>query len=145
MSELKIRNFTKNDLDDIYELMNVLYKGKLNYNRFKEIYKLKLQDKNSYYIIAIEDDNIVGLLTSELQEKLHRENLQLFIEDLIVKEQKRNNGIGKALLENAINFAKNNHCDVVELTSYNNEIKAHKFYENNGFINHSIKFKKYLC
>lgn len=83
-------------------------------------------------------------MTSELQEKLHRERLQLFIEDLIVEESKRNNGIGKALIENAINFAKDNNCEVVELTSYKDNIRAHKFYENNGFINHSIKFKKYL-
>ena len=83
-------------------------------------------------------------MTSELQEKLHREKLQLFIEDLIVEESKRNNGIGSSLLENAINYAKNNNCEVVELTSYKDEIKAHKFYENNGFINHSIKFKMYL-
>mgnify|MGYP000301353024 FL=1 len=144
MNQLKIREITLDDLDRVYELMNILYKGKLKYDRFKEIYKLKLQDKNSYYIVAIENDNIVGVLTSELQEKLHREKLQLFIEDLIVEESKRNNGIGSSLLENAINYAKNNNCEVVELTSYKDEIKAHKFYENNGFINHSIKFKMYL-
>lgn len=144
MNQLKIREITLDDLDRVYELMNILYKGKLKYDRFKEIYKLKLQDKNSYYIVAIENDNIVGVLTSELQEKLHRDKLQLFIEDLIVEESKRNNGIGSSLLENAINYAKNNNCEVVELTSYKDEIKAHKFYENNGFINHSIKFKMYL-
>lgn len=144
MNQLKIRKIILDDLDRVYELMNILYKGKLKYDRFKEIYKLKLQDKNSYYIVAIENDNIVGVLTSELQEKLHREKLQLFIEDLIVEESKRNNGIGSSLLENAINYAKNNNCEVVELTSYKDEIKAHKFYENNGFINHSIKFKMYL-
>lgn len=144
MNQLKIRKITLDDLDRVYELMNILYKGKLKYDRFKEIYKLKLQDKNSYYIVAIENDNIVGVLTSELQEKLHREKLQLFIEDLIVEESKRNNGIGSSLLKNAINYAKNNNCEVVELTSYKDEIKAHKFYENNGFINHSIKFKMYL-
>lgn len=144
MSDLKIRKIILEDLDEVYGLMNILYEGKLKYDRFKEIYKLKLQDINSYYIIAIEDDNIVGVLTSELQEKLHRERLQLFIEDLIVAEQRRNNGIGKALIENAVNYAKEKNCEVVELTCYKDNIKAHKFYENNGFINHSIKFKMYL-
>lgn len=141
---MNIRRIRLDDLDKVYELMNILYEGKLKYDRFKNIYKLKLQEENSYYIVAVEDDNVVGVLTSELQEKLHRERLQLFIEDLIVEESKRNNGIGKALIENAINYAKDNNCEVVELTSYKNNIKAHKFYENNGFINHSIKFKMYL-
>ena len=144
MNQFKIRNFELDDLDKVYELMNILYEGKLKYDRFKEIYKLKIEDKNSYYIVALEDDIVVGVLTSELQEKLHRERLQLFIEDLIVEESKRNNGIGKTLIENAVNYAKNNNCEVVELTSYKDNIKAHKFYENNGFINHSIKFKMYL-
>ena len=53
-------------------------------------------------------------------------------------------GIGKALMENAISYAKENNCEVVELTSYKENTRAHKFYENNGFINHSIKFKMYL-
>lgn len=141
---MNIRRIRLDDLDKVYELMNILYEGKLKYDRFKNIYKLKLQEENSYYIVAVEDDNVVGVLTSELQEKLHRERLQLFIEDLIVEESKRNNGIGKALIENAINYAKDNNCEVVELTSYKDNIKAHKFYENNGFINHSIKFKMYL-
>lgn len=141
---MSIRRIRLDDLDKVYELMNILYEGKLKYDRFKNIYKLKLKEENSYYIVAVEDDNVVGVLTSELQEKLHRERLQLFIEDLIVEESKRNNGIGKALIENAINHAKDNNCEVVELTSYKDNMKAHKFYENNGFINHSIKFKMYL-
>ncbi|MBQ3408297.1 MAG: GNAT family N-acetyltransferase [Clostridia bacterium] len=144
MGLLKIRKIILDDLDRVFELMNILYEGKLKYDKFKEIYKLKLQDRNSYYIVATEDENIVGVLTSELQEKLHRERLQLFIEDLIVEEAKRNNGIGRALIENAVNYAKSNNCEVVELTSYKENKKAHKFYENNGFINHSIKFKMYL-
>lgn len=141
---MNIRRIRLDDLDKVYELMNILYEGKLKYDRFKDVYKLKLQEENSYYIVALEEDNVVGVLTSELQEKLHRKRLQLFIEDLIVEESKRNNGIGKALIENAINYAKDNNCEVVELTSYKDNIKAHKFYENNGFINHSIKFKMYL-
>ena len=141
---MSIRRIRLDDLDKVYELMNILYEGKLKYDRFKNIYKLKLKEENSYYIVAVEDDNVVGVLTSELQKKLHRERLQLFIEDLIVEESKRNNGIGKALIENAINYAKDNNCEVIELTSYKDNIKAHKFYENNGFINHSIKFKMYL-
>lgn len=144
MNKLKIRRITLDDLDKVYELMNSLYEGKLKYYKFNSIYKLKLQDKNSYYIVAIDNENIVGVLTSELQEKLHRERLQLFIEDLIVEETKRNKGIGKAMLENAVEFAKDNNCEVVELTTYKDNVKAHKFYESNGFINHSIKYKMYL-
>ena len=141
---MEIRKIVLNDLDEIFNLLNQLYDNKLNYEKFKEIYKMKLNDKNSYYIVAIENNKIIGVLTLELQIKLHRAKKQSFIEDLIVDESYRNRGIGKALLQNAVNYAKNNDCEVIELTSYINNEKAHKFYQNNGFIKHSYKFKQYL-
>lgn len=141
---MEIRRITLNDLDRVFELLNKLYENKLKYEKFKEIYKVKLNDENSYYIVAIEENKIVGILTSELQVKLHRSKKQCFIEDLIVDENYRNKGIGKALLQNAVEYAKNNDCEVIELTCYINNENAHRFYENNSFIKHSYKFKQYL-
>lgn len=141
---MEIRRITLDDLDRVFELLNVLYENKLKYEKFKEIYKLKLNDENSYYIVAIEENKIIGILTSELQVKLHRTKKQSFIEDLIVDKDYRNKGIGKALLHNAVEYAKNNNCEVVELTSYIKNENAHRFYENNNFIKHSYKFKQYL-
>jgi len=47
-------------------------------------------------------------------------------------------------LQNAVDYARINNCNVVELTSYIDNEKAHKFYETNNFVKHSYKFKKYL-
>lgn len=141
---MKIRKIELKDLDRVFELLNELYESKLKYERFKEIYHLKLKDTNSYYIVAILKNRIVGILTSEIQVKLHRAKKQSFIEDLIVDKEYRRQGIGKALLQNAIDYAKENDCEVIELTSYIKNENAHRFYENSGFIKHSYKFKKYL-
>ena len=141
---MEIRKIELKDLDRVFELLNELYQNKLQYNRFKEIYDLKLNDKNSYYIVAIVDNKIVGVLTLELQIKLHRARCQSFIEDLIVDKDYRGKGIGKALIEEAIRFSKQNDCEVVELTSFLDNVDAHRFYEKNGFIKHSYKFKMYL-
>ena len=46
---MEIRKIVLNDLDEIFNLLNQLYKNQLNYEKFKEIYKMKLNDKNSYY------------------------------------------------------------------------------------------------
>lgn len=141
---MEIRRITLDDSDRVFELLNVLYENKLKYEKFKEKYKLKLNDENSYYIVAMEENKIIGILTSELQVKLHRAKKQSFIEDLIADKDYRNKGIGKALLHNAVEYAKNNDCEVVELTSYIKNENAHRFYENNNFIKHSYKFKQYL-
>ena len=141
---MEIRRFEIKDLNEIFELLNQLYTDKLQYERFKEIYKLKLNDSYSYYIVAVENDKIVGVLLAELQVKLHREKKQCFIEDLVVDKEHRNRGIGKSLLQNAIAYARDNECDVVELTTYLDNVKAIRFYESNNFIKNSYKFKKYL-
>lgn len=141
---MEIRKFELKDLDAIFKLLNQLYSDRIKYEKFKEIYELKLKDPYSYYIVAIENNKVVGVLTAELQIKLHREKKQCFIEDLVVDKECRNRGIGKALLQNAIDYAKNNECDVVELTSYLDNVNAARFYESNDFIKHSYKFKKYL-
>lgn len=141
---MEIRKIELKDLDRVFELLNELYESKLKYERFKEIYHLKLKDTNNYYIVAILKNRIVGILTSEIQVKLHRAKKQSFIEDLIVDKEYRRQGIGKALLQNAIDYAKENDCEVIELTSYIKNENAHQFYENSSFIKHSYKFKKYL-
>ncbi len=141
---MEIRKIELNDLDRVFELLNELYESKLKYEKFKEIYNLKLKDTNSYYIVAILNNKIVGILTSEIQVKLHRAKKQSFIEDLIVDKEYRRQGIGKALLQNAVDYAKENDCEVIELTSYIKNESAHRFYEDNSFIKHSYKFKQYL-
>jgi PhnO protein len=141
---MEIRKIEIGDLDGVYKLLNDLYSNKLKYEIFAKIYKEKVFDNNSYYIVAVSNGKIVGVLTSEIQTKLHREKKQSFIEDLIVDKDYRNNGIGKELLQNAIEYAKKQDCEVIELTSYLQNDDAHRFYENNGFIKHSYKFKKYL-
>ena len=141
---MNIKKFGIEDLDDVFRLLNELYNNKIQYDKFKEIYNKKLNDVNSYYIAAVVEEKIVGVLTSELQVQLHRARKRCYIEDLIVNEKYRNKGIGKALLENAISYAKDNDCEVVDLASYITNDNAHRFYEKNGFIKHSYMFKMYL-
>lgn len=141
---MNIRKMELEDLDDVFRLLNELYKNKIQYDKFKEIYYQKLNDANSYYIVAVVNQKIVGVLISELQVQLHRAKKRGYIEDLIVDENYRNKGIGKSLLENAVSYARDNDCEVVDLTSYITNDNAHRFYEKNGFIKHSYMFKKYL-
>ena len=59
-------------------------------------------------------------------------------------EIRKCNGIGKSLLNNAINYAKEKGCDVIELTSGFSRESAHRFYERNGLSKGSYKFKMNL-
>lgn len=132
------------DIDYVYKLLNELYNGKIKYEIFTKIYIEKLSDKFSYNTVATQNNNVVGLLISNISVKMHRAKKCSFIDDLIVNENYRNIGIGKSLLEDAVSYAKKKDCEVIELTSVLLNEKAHSFYENNGFKKHSYKFKQYL-
>lgn len=141
---MEIRKIDLHDLDEVFEILNELYENKIKYDIFSKIYKEKLNDKNAYYIVAIEDNKIVGVLISEITHQLHRARKSSFIEDLVVKREYRNRGIGRLLIDDAINYAKQINCEVIELTCYMENEKAHRFYERSGFQKHSYKFKQYL-
>ncbi len=141
---MDIRKARIEDKDEIFVLLNQLYENKIKYEIFSKIYETKWNNENSYYIVAIKDNKIVGVLIMEVFIQLHRAKKTSFIDDLIVKEEYRNKGIGKLLLQNAISYAKQQDCEVIELTSFLSNENAHRFYENNGFKKHSIKFKQYL-
>lgn len=68
----------------------------------------------------------------------------LFIDDLIVNKNYRNKGIGNLLLQNVINYAKEQNCETVELKSNINNEKSHKLYEKLGFKKQHYAFKKVL-
>ena len=62
-----------------------------------------------------------------------------FIENVITDKEYRRKGIGKNIMENAINYAKTQNCYKVILQSGNKRTEAHKFYELLGFDGESKK------
>lgn len=139
-----IRKCNKSDIKDIYNLICELKNKKFDYTKFQMAYTSKIDDEKNYYIIGIDDSNVIGFLSLVIDYQLHHVQKVATIEELIVSSKYRSNGIGKNLLENAIEYAKNNKCDVIELTSGFSRERAHKFYEKNGFKKGSYKFKMEL-
>ena len=141
---MEIRKIKLGDLDSVFELLNELYENKIEYSKFTQKYKESLEDSNSYGIVAIEENKVVGVLISRVINRLAKKKNILFIDDLIVNEKCRNAGIGKILIETATTYAISKDCGALELTSMIQNINAHRFYENNGFEKRQYKFKKSL-
>lgn len=139
-----IRKLELNDLEEVFELLNELYENKIEYSIFIEKYKESLKDDKFYGIVAIENNKVVGVLISRIINRLAKKKNILFIDDLIVNEKNRNAGIGKLLIQNAVDYAVSKDCESLELTSLISNTNAHRFYENNGFEKRQYKFKKYF-
>lgn len=141
---MSIRKLEADDIEQVYKLLNELYDNKIEYDIFAKKYNEVLKDKSFYGIIMEENSIIVGVLISRIINRLVKSKDILFIDDLIVDKKHRNNGIGKLLLKNAIEYAKEQKCQTLELTSYIDNESAHKLYEQIGFEKRYFGFKKVI-
>ena len=141
---MEIIKCNERNVKEVYNLVCELKKKEFDFEKFKIAYNSKVKDQKNHYILGIENNVAIGFLILVIDYQLHHIDKVATIEELIVSEKFRSKGTGKKLLENAIKYAKDNNCDVIELTSGFPRERAHKFYENNGFIKCSYKFKKKL-
>ncbi|MCG8546695.1 MAG: GNAT family N-acetyltransferase [Alphaproteobacteria bacterium] len=63
---------------------------------------------------------------------------------LVVDQAHRGGGIGEALLDSALEFARQSGCAAVEVTTANARDRAHRFYEKMGFDQTSLRFYRAL-
>ena len=88
------------------------------------------------YAILVADagqGQVVGLLTMSQRWTLWHTGPCAFIEELVVDEGGRRQGIGRALLQAALDWAKAQGCSEVELSTEPDNLKAQAFYRRLGF------------
>ena len=107
----------------------------------KEDLKEKIQSNE--IIVAKMQNNIVGYVTFNIQEKnnpIIRYRKQLQIEAICLDENNRCKGIGTELLKHLKNIAKEKNCTDMYLTVNEENINAIKLYEKFGFKVKSIAY-----
>ena len=86
--------------------------------------------------VAVEEDKVLGYCFCKVKsfkdETVVNDHTELFIDDLCVDEACRGRGIGTALYNEVICYAKNRRCDFVTLNVWSFNEKAMKFYASLG-------------
>ncbi len=93
--------------------------------------------------VAIEGRDVVGAAIFRVFENTFNRK-RFYVDDLIVDEQRRSQGIGHALVAFLEQEAREAGCDSVELDSGTHRLRAHKFYFQEGFLLTSFSFRKEL-
>lgn len=99
----------------------------------------ELNNNNGICFLAIEDNQVVGLIMGIIPEYSKFDYLDYkcpkrgIITELIVTSNSRSNGIGKQLINKLEKYFKDNNCEyvLVDIFAYNKN--AIKFYEKNNF------------
>lgn len=92
-----------------------------------------LASKQRHYLLVYEEkENILGWIHLErVEDLIEKEKVE--IKALVVDENSRGKGIGKALIEVAEKWVKSYHLDTIYLNSNILRERTHKFYEREGF------------
>ena len=95
---------------------------------------VKLLDSNNDIILIYEKDNyVVGLITLSFSTQLAFDGDIMTIGYLVIDEQFRGLGIGKALEEYAMQIAQSKKCSMIEVYSQLKRADAHRFYIRQGY------------
>jgi ribosomal-protein-alanine N-acetyltransferase len=101
------------------------------------ILKSELESENSKYIVAKENDEIVGFAGIWISP------IDVEITNIVTKKDERKKGIGSLLLEKLIEMAKQTEKDNISLEVNENNIAAGCLYEKYGFEVVGIRKKYY--
>lgn len=134
---------TKADLQTILNiyLRSNLDKAILDLENAKEIFKRMLQYPD-YKIYILEADNqAVGTFALLIMDNLgHLGTPSAVVEDVAVIAEYQGKGIGKKMMELAMQIAKEKGCYKLTLSSNLRREAAHAFYESLGFTKHGYSF-----
>ena len=94
----------------------------------------EMQDPNQYavYVAELAGSQVAGWIGVYLFRSVELDRCAE-ISGLIVDQEIRSQGIGKALLDAAEEWARSRGCDVISVRSNVKRDRAHQFYERHGF------------
>ena len=108
-----------------------------------------LNSPRSPIFVAVEDDKVLGYGFCKVKiyqdDPVVNDHTELYIDDLCVDENHRNQHIGSALYDHAVSYAKEIGCDFLTLNVWCGNDSAQKFYEHAGLTPRNIMMETKLC
>jgi GNAT superfamily N-acetyltransferase len=114
------------------------------HERAQEGFRRAVGNEDSDVLLALDGDTPVGAATVYVDTVSIRYGLRCWVEDLIVLPSQRGGGVGKLLLDAAMEWGRAQGCDFVQLHSGLGRKDAHRFYLANGMEQDSLVFTKNL-
>lgn len=131
-----VRRIKETDLDKLLLLYQHLHDDDLTASkeRLEEVWQKIIENDAFVYFVVELDELIVSSCNLTIIPNLTRGGQSIgLIENVVTHRQYRNRGLGKMVIEAAIDFANNENCYKVMLLSNSKRKDAHKFYESIGF------------
>jgi ribosomal protein S18 acetylase RimI-like enzyme len=95
----------------------------------------RMLESPDYLLLVAENDRgqVIGLLDASQRWTLWHRGPCVLIEELVVDRKARRQGVGRALIEAAIDWARMQGCSEVEISTDTDNLPAQAFYRKLGF------------
>lgn len=109
----------------------------------KSYFKSFVESEGIHFFLAqSESKDIIGTFT--LATYYIPTGLKVWIEDVVIDQSQRGNGLGKELIKFAIDYSRSLKAKEVRLTSRPTRIEANKLYLKMGFTPYETNVYKYI-
>lgn len=140
MSEIKFRKIIREDLADVFLLLNQLKEKDINTIDSETAWENFKSNSSSNSIVGIYNDRVVAYGSIVIENKI-RGDIAGHVEDIVVDDSMRGKLVGVKLINKLINIGSEKGCYRITLFC---EEKLIKFYERTGFKVNNIMMKKFL-
>ncbi len=137
-----MKELSKNDFKEI-----LFFAKKLNPEKTDDILNQNIFDmfefKNYTCFGLFQDDILVGISSAWTTVRFYS-GKQLELDNVIIDTEIRSSGLGKTFLNLIENWAKEKSYKTIELNTYVQNGRSHKFYFNLGYSILGFHFQKYI-
>lgn len=123
-----------------YELHRISRKDKFKIRDNESLKNILLEMlSESYTLVILESGCIIGYASYKIVEKLTK---VLWIDEIVIKENFRNKGYGKRILNYIEKISKDKGCESIELSCWSFNKRAFKIYKHLGFEEQRVILEK---
>jgi GNAT superfamily N-acetyltransferase len=131
---MSIRRIEFDDFPELYSLLTQLMtKGPLDRDRMEKAFRELLGEDTVRIGVFDDGQELLGMVTVSVHATLHHFGRVAIVDEMVVTENARGQGVGKALMNWAKEQAIDMGADALELHSAEFRNNAHAFYEALGF------------
>ena len=140
---MELRELNEKDLESLIKLYEQLdgANGDFTAEDARKIWKAEIEgNKKIKYFGVVENGKVISTCYCLIIPNLTRLGSSIaFVENVVTDSEYRGQGLGRKVMEMAIEFARKNNCYKVILQSASFRKEAHQFYKNLGFDGESKK------
>ena len=147
---MKFRVANIEDIEILSKLLNELFSLEKEFIPNETLQKKALEtiindEKIGNILLCTYENRVVAMVNLLYSFSTALGSRVVILEDMIVSNEYRDKNIGSKLLEFAKEFAKSKGIERITLLTDDDNFKAHKFYEKNGFKKSSmVVFRTFL-